>query len=418
MKRIIGVLSKTTLSNLFFGLYQWILLIILIRWGTVEEAGYYTYSLAITAPLIMLLSLKYENILQTQELEKADIYSLFVIRVYLLVISSLITIPIFIIYNDEFFFILVLSFVWIYKCVQLVIQFKYSLLIHFNEIEFLNNNKIRRSIISILITLAIYGFTRNLLLLLFILSIYMVFEWYVIARYLKKYNFDFSLIFRRKSFSLIKTNFKRYIILFIPFGLSLALISLNANISRFYGEKYFGIEFVGFYASLIYFVALGNIVINAIFSIVSFRFRKNLNQNFQIFKRDYRIVNFFILFIGGLGVITAFILGENVLVFIYGAEYEDLEIEFFLIMIIGMFLYSTTYYQYVLTMFNKLNVQFYITFVGLLTQILLIFTLQKIGEFSIYISYASSLALMAFISYLVLRNEIKKFEKSIIHTKE
>jgi len=388
MRKILKILSATTVSNLIFAFSQWLLLVILIKWGTTNDVGNYMYGLALTAPVIMLVSLKYENFIQTQELLKEEIQALFSIRLMLILLTTFIFLGYIAIVYDDIDFLLVIGGIWIFKSLELIIQFNYSLLVHSNKITYLNRAKIRRSIATFITASTIFYCTEDLFLMIVGMNIYLVLDLLIFTHYFKSYNFFHFDSYKENINKLI---LKKYIVAFIPFGLSLFLVSINANTSRYLGEYYYGTEFVGFFTSISYFIIVGNMLINAVFSISSYKMKLALKNDFSKFLFYFRVIGLSVFGIGFLGILVAYILNDQFLVLIYSSDYKGMEKEFVIVMATGFFLYMSTYLQHVLSMLNKLNIQFIVVLIGLLSQILSFFLLKDIGTLSVYLAYMISM---------------------------
>ncbi|GAB3042069.1 lipopolysaccharide biosynthesis protein [Virgibacillus ainsalahensis] len=401
MSKIQKAFAYTFFSNASYAVVQWILLVIITKFGTANDVGNFTYALSLTAPIIMLASLKYDGYIKTHSFDDNQRRIFIVFRVIISILSTVLFIPFIYYLESNILLVIIVFIVLLYKTIESMTQLKYSFLIQENNIDYMNKSKIRRTLLVIIFVPITFIITESLLLFVLINLVMFTIDLLLI----KKIKFKGYLI---NGISVIqKTNIKKYGINFIPFGLSLFLVSINANATRYLARAEFGVEEVGFVASLSYFIIVGNMVINSLYTVSSFSMRKQLDNHVEKFKGMFYKYLVLVILVGIIGVICAIVLGDEFLVYIYSINFSGMDNEFIIIMVTALFLYLSSYLQHILTFMNQLNIQMWAVLLGLALQITAFYLLKDMGTIAIYLAYMASAIGTAVILYITTIKQLK-----------
>ncbi|WP_182476732.1 hypothetical protein, partial [Staphylococcus gallinarum] len=80
------------LGNIVFGFMQWIVILLILKLGTQNDLGAYTYGVALIAPLVLLLSFGFNTLIVTTDEFKSERYfkARFIMSVLILLIYMII----------------------------------------------------------------------------------------------------------------------------------------------------------------------------------------------------------------------------------------------------------------------------------------------------------------------------------------
>jgi O-antigen/teichoic acid export membrane protein len=151
---------------------------------------------------------------------------------------------------------------------------------------------------------------------------------------------------------------RNLILLSLPLGLVMMLISLNANIPRYFLEKYLGERELGVFAALAYLIVAGNIVVNALGSAASPRLAKYYaGGNISAYRKLLiQLVGIGCL-LGLVSILVAYIAGEEILSIIYQQEYAEYADIFIWLMVTGGIGYVSSFLGEGMTSARYLRVQ-------------------------------------------------------------
>jgi O-antigen/teichoic acid export membrane protein len=125
-------------------------------------------------------------------------------------------------------------------------------------------------------------------------------------------------------FRMNKQTLRKLVLLSLPLGVVMSLMSLNTNIPRYLVEHYLGHGKLGIFASLAYVATASSLVINALGQSAAARLSRMFAA--QQFNAFVKLIQKFVLLgalIGIAGVPAALLFGRSVLTFLYRSEYAD-----------------------------------------------------------------------------------------------
>jgi O-antigen/teichoic acid export membrane protein len=120
------------------------------------------------------------------------------------------------------------------------------------------------------------------------------------------------------------TILRRLVLLSLPLGIVMALMSLNTNIPRYVLEHYLGESKLGIFASLAYLGTAASLVINALGQSAAARLsRMFADRQFEVFTSLLRKFAVLGVLIGIIGIPTGALCGHAVLSLLYRPEYGN-----------------------------------------------------------------------------------------------
>jgi O-antigen/teichoic acid export membrane protein len=123
----------------------------------------------------------------------------------------------------------------------------------------------------------------------------------------------------------------------LPLGLVMMLISLNANIPRYFVERYFGERELGIFAAIAYLQMAGTTVVGALGQSASPRLAKYYAAGDGIpFRRLLLKLAGIGALLGGAGILVALVAGRELLTLLYGPEYVQPELLLWLMVAAGI----------------------------------------------------------------------------------
>lgn len=219
--------AKWLLSgNILFAFSQWLMLIMFSHFSSPMQLGYYSYALAITAPIFMLSNLQLRPLLVADlNLEKkfrfSQYLSLRLITIFLAIIVSLF----FIDWKNNLALSIVLVVVLI-KASESVSDIIYSYYNANKKTQFISRSLTFKSVLVILLSFCVLYITHNIV--------------YSLTATLIGYLFVLGLLDIRQNINHLKEiNFfdkklKKIVKVGLPLGVAVMLVSLQTNIPRYF----------------------------------------------------------------------------------------------------------------------------------------------------------------------------------------
>jgi O-antigen/teichoic acid export membrane protein len=228
--------------------------------------------------------------------------------------------------------------------------------------------------------------------------------------------FDLSRVKNNlKSFSIFDEGLKKIIINGMPLGIAVMLISLQANIPKYFLEHYFNVELVGVYTIFYYFIIVGGIVISSVCQYLSPYFSESYrDSNLYELKRAIFNVMLIALILGVLGLAITLPLHGFIIKSIYGSNYIGYSYLLPYMMLAGLFTYFSIVSGYLLTSLNLLKIQMPIfIFLMALTFLFSYWLIPTYGLLgAVYTTMLSAFS-QFLISSLIVYNKIKELASDV-----
>ncbi|HRB81178.1 MAG TPA: lipopolysaccharide biosynthesis protein [Nitrospira sp.] len=310
----------TGLGDAFYALCQWGILVILARMGTPEMVGQFALASAITAPVIIFANLG------LRQLQSTDARNQFQFRDYVAMrlastVLALATIAVlaFQYRVDTALTILVLG---IAKCFEAISDVFYGLLQKHERMDLITISLLLRGVTSAA------GFAVGFILLGGVLGgvvgLAMGGRLVLIAYDIPRGSQILSLTAHKPHTAGIwrQSQMQALCALALPLGVGTMLLSLNANIPRYFIERYIGDGALGLFAGMAYVAAAAGMAVNSLGQAMSPRLSQHWARGAFV---EFRTLFMKFAALAGLwgliGIGVAFAVGAQLLTLLYGADY-------------------------------------------------------------------------------------------------
>ncbi|PAX60008.1 lipopolysaccharide biosynthesis protein [Brunnivagina elsteri] len=402
--------SWTFIGNLVYAGCQWGMLVVLAKLGSPEMVGQFTLGLAVTAPVIMFTNLQL-RVVQATDANKdysfSDYLGLRLIGTGLGIFAIAI-IALFSGYRRETCIVILL--IGLAKAFESISDIFFSLLQQHERMD------------RIAISLMIKG---PLSLLMLGAGVYLshsvlwgtgglVVAWAIV---LITYDIRNGLVMLKNRSRILPRwhlkTLKKLIWLCLPLGFVMMLISLNANIPRYFIERYLGEYELGIFAAIAYLMVVGNMVILALGESASPRLAKYYSAGNAIAFRNLllKLVAIAVVIAGG-GILFAAVGGRQILTLIYRPEYSEHSDLFIWLMVAAGIGYIGSFLGYGMTASRYFRVQMpiFIT-VAAISAVACFWLLPKYGLFGGAIALNISATVQTCISLGVILHGLRKINK-------
>lgn len=367
--KIIAMLS----GNAFYALSQFISFVIIARYFSSETLGFYAYSIALCVPVYTIGNLGYRSLFATDCKKKYSSSDFIYARA---IITTLISFLFFVYAAYGFDLSKFLIFFGVVMIKNLESNFDILIGIKqredkYKEIAILN---ICRS--AIYVSVILFGAILNLNLheMLYIIFV----AWLFI--YLKM-SYFFYANKHESSLRNLLNNAISFSVISAPFGLIPILAALNLNIPRVFIENYMGYESLAKYAIMYQFIFIGTIIVTAVGQAILPRLaslyaeKKQDEWSSMIIKIFKKLMQFILLY-----VIFVWLYGDDLVLIIFGNNYNVESWELLLIAIMGGASYALNILNYILQSVKDFKrVSFWLIYNTMIHIILSLLLIQLFG---------------------------------------
>jgi len=349
------------LSRVVYALYQWLVLAVLARFGSTKMLGEYTFALALISPIIIFFQLNLRAFIATDANDQYSIIEYIATRTFTVIISLL-----FIIFISFFFShssedaLKIIFLVAIFKSVESISDICYGV---FQKQEIMS-----RIAFSVILK-SIFGFLGMLFCILIYQNIIygaglLAISWLIILFFydLRKIDISISEVFDVK-FSIVK----KIIMTCLPLGIVVTLVNLRINIPIYFIERYYGVEEVGGFSVVSYFIVAGGLVVGSLSQAIAPKLAKGyFSEGIKVFSKMLLKLTFIAFCIGLLGILISLFFGRQILILLYGESFAELNILFFWLMLAGSVGYLSQFLGVALTVVREFKAQLYSSILGLI----------------------------------------------------
>jgi O-antigen/teichoic acid export membrane protein len=348
----------TFAGNIVYALCQWGMLAILAKLGSPAVVGQFALGLALSAPVFMFTNLQLRGVQATDATGEYAFSTYFTLRCMCTVIALALIFVLTVLGPYDRTTAAVVMLVALAKAIETLSDVVAGLLQRMERLSQVARALMLRGSVSLAGFSGVYAFTRSLLFAVAALalcwtSVYLTYELRC-ARAVMATSPRF--------FSWQPRSMWKLILLSLPLGVVMALISLNVNIPRYVLERHLGAAELGIFASLAYLVTAANLIISALGQSACTRLATMFaRRQFRAFKRlvGRLVVIGTSLFI--LGVPIAMLAGRTILTVLYRPEYGD-HVRVLVIMVVTSAIAAAgSFLGYSLTAARCLRVQMPIT---------------------------------------------------------
>jgi len=337
---------------------QFAILVIISKFYSIEELGYFTYFLAIIAPISYLIQMQHRTVYVTDAFPVFKISEYLMSRTILFIVYFSIS-TIFLINNNEEIIIFILIFIWKFSEMQSDLIYGYWQ--KENAISKISKSKLIRSVfqISIFSLFTILGSSLEYALLMITVTTFLILF----------YELYTNSIRLRINLNLIE--FKRLLIFTFPLAVYSTLSVLYLNIPKYIIEYKLSVEEVAVYSTIAYFLVAGNLFINSLIQVRLKKISEYFENDVKKFTNEILKVIYLVIFFVVSSIIFIYYFGEIILQLIYNqeiSEYNDL----LMLLIFGtLFSYSASIIGVALTIAKEYKIQQFLSAIWCITHLIL-----------------------------------------------
>jgi O-antigen/teichoic acid export membrane protein len=384
-------------GNVFDGIFQWAILIILAKVGTPVMLGQYILGISICSPVMMFADLDLRILQSTDQNKKYSFIHYFSLETINSVIGlAIIIILIFISAKSEHFQVILA--VGLSQAIRNISSSFYGLFQQNERMDYISKSLLLKGFISLIVFGLLIWITNNLVCgIIGFISVWLVLMLtYDVSRstvtlFILK---DVRFLFGRNLNKIISLAW-----LGLPLGIVAALTSLNVNIPRYFVEHHLGITALGIFGAVVYISESATKVVMSLMQTVNPRLSRHyLKKEKKAFLNLLYKVALIILVLGIVGVLVAIFFGKLVLTLAYNSDYAQYEGLLVWIMVVAAIRYATIPLRNIMIIARWVKVQLLTRIVSLLLLFILCFILvPRAGLLgAIYASLIATILLFLF----------------------
>ena len=335
-----------------------VIIISLARLSNKATVGQFSYALSICTPIFLLAYLRIRDIKSTETQSQYSTNDFF--RVVLLTnsIGLVAIVPICLLAGIDRPTILIAIMIGVWRMVMAFVEVIYGVHQKRTDMKTQARLQIGHSVVTAIAFVASYFATRNIPIALGIVAA---------SNLILIFTVDLKTIPREPADSnhqsesnsdTANNNIFRFILSVLPLGIGGAIFSLNMVFPRVLLEEHFSYETVGVFAALAFFARFGTPAMQAIGQTVSAKLSKSFQSgdrtNFHKLMMQATILP---LAVGIALIIAGLLVGQQVLLFVFGPEFVVGKIDVVLIMVYATLTYLSTVLTFSLIASRRLTSQ-------------------------------------------------------------
>lgn len=306
-------------GNLGYAVSQYIILLVFIKLFSTEDVGQFIFAGAFATPLMLALEMQLRNFYITDQNEKLTFrdYTVFRVITTLLGVLGLGIVAYFV--KPEYFYVILV--VTLIKSFESQLDLLYGVYQKNHQLNYVAYSRIIRGIVAVVVVASLSFIFKSILISLLGYLI----SWFVLYYFYERKQVVKRGFMKKEDLKLAKPEWikmKHLLIICFPMFLAIFIDKYYLNYPRLSVEKYFGIEALAIFGSLLYFKSLGGQFIS---SLAQAAIPKMANY---VKEKNFNLLNkllFKMMAVGCIigGVLTFFLyfFGEEILKFLYTEEY-------------------------------------------------------------------------------------------------
>jgi len=313
----------TLAGNVIFAACQWGMLISIAKLGTPAMVGQFALGLAVAAPVFMLTGLQLRTVLATDTRNEYRIGHYVAPRMLGTAVGLILVLTFALASHCRRDTAMVVLMVGVAKAVETLSDIIYGLWQKYERFDRIAIAMIGRGIGSVAIMAVVLHSTHNIAVACGATALY----WLVwLAVY--EYRGARSLLSRVSPGEELRTEWdmwkiRQLVMLSLPLGVVMLLISVNTNIPRYFVEHYCGEAALGYFAAMTYAFVAGNTVISAMGQCAMPRLARHFDSNRPEFARLLKKMLLLGAVLGALGIGAALLFGPTFLRLAYRTDYAQ-----------------------------------------------------------------------------------------------
>lgn len=307
----------TLVGNIVYFGAQWGMITVMAKLGSPEMVGRFSYAVAICTPIIMFTNLQLRIVLATDAKGEFHFQHYLGLRIFSSFLAFLAICGVALVsgFRQETF--LVVLVVGLAKAFEAVSDVIFGLLQKHERMDRIAISKSVKGVLSLLALGSLILTTKSLIYGV----LGLVATWLLM---LLIYDIHNAKKLSSLAISINTTEWSRLIKLALPLGIVMMLLSLIANVPRYFVEHYQGESGLGFYSALAYLVVAGNLIVSALGQSATPRlsrfYAESNKRAFVLLLSKLMAIGFVF---GIAGVAGALLLGRAFLTFFYRPEYAE-----------------------------------------------------------------------------------------------
>lgn len=338
-------------GNITYAGAQFVIVVLLNKFGSPEIVGQYSLGLAVTAPVFMLSYLHLRSVLIIDTSGNYAFGDFFGLRLVTTAVAFAVTTGFCIVSGFDWKTLLVIFFISLYRIIESVSDILLGIIQKQERLDQISVSRVAKGMFSILAFALAFIPTQSLVLSLFIMTI----GWLAITI---GYDARKAKVFTSLTPIFNKSRLKQLLIVSSPLGIVLALMSLNTNIPQ-YAIAYFKGEYdLGVYASLSYMIVACNVVVTALGEAITPRLaRWHAGKKHKEFIRLLSKMVAMGMGISAFACLIGWLFGKQILTLLYSSNIAQ-EIELFRWLLVSTFLvFVSSFFWYAITATGKFKAQ-------------------------------------------------------------
>ncbi len=364
-----GNFSWTLAGNVVYAGCQWAMLAVLAKLGTPGMVGRFVLSLAVTAPIIMFSNLQLRAVQATDARREYQFADYLGLRLVCTLLAAVAIIAVTFLSGHKGETAAVILAVGAAKAFESISDIYYGLLQRHERMDYIARSMMVKGPLS-LVALATGSYVTGSIFwgacaMALVWGLVLVFYDIPVAGMVLsgKNGRTGERKGNRPISAAMKPRWNRSVLgsltwCSLPLGLVMMLISLNANIPRYFVEHYLGTEQLGIFAAMAYFMLAGNIIVGALGQSASPRLARHYAGG-QI--RAFRGLLMKLVGIGALlgaaGIFVTIVAGREVLTLLYTPQFAERADVFVWIMAAAAVSYIASFLGYGMTAARYFRVQ-------------------------------------------------------------
>lgn len=346
--------SWTFLGNGVYAASQWLLLIVLARFGSQNDVGQYALATAICAPIILFSQLKLRSVQAADALDEFRFGTYLALRLVTSVAAFLVILAIIFLTSYRGALAWTIAAVAIAKTFESISDVFHGLQQRHERMEVIARSLIVKSLLSV------FAFTVGLIISNSLIGglAGLIMAWAITLIW-----FDIPQAKNLTGREEVRPRWtvrtaRNLAILSLPLGLQVTIASLFSSVPRYFIGGLLSTQELGVFAAISYIMVAGSMVIAALAQSATPRLAK-LYRNHQ--KQSHYQLTLRLLFLGTtiglIGIVIVAFMGETILKIAYGPAYAVHSDLFLWIMVDAFISYAYVFLGTALTSMRKFNVQ-------------------------------------------------------------
>jgi O-antigen/teichoic acid export membrane protein len=357
----------TLLGNVYYGACQWGLLIMLARWGTQSQVGRFALSLAITAPIILALNVGLRTVVATDATSRFAWRDAVLLRYVTSSVGLVCVLLVAFLMRERADLALVLGAIGLAKMVESLSDLVYGRFQRAEKMDRIAVSQVLKGTLSLIAFGGVFYITRNV----GYAALALAGAWTItllgydkpavrrIEREARAARTPSPAGARSASASEpADARLRPLWLAALPLGAVAVLVSLTANVPRYFVEAYLGSDALGVFAALSYFMVVGGRIMMSIGEATSPRLAVYYAAGETSSARRLMSRTVYVAGTVGLGgLLIALLVGHDLLRVVYGTPYAEFSTLFTILMMAAGIGYVETMARYGLSAARRFRPQ-------------------------------------------------------------